>query len=115
MTLHTASDRQIEDDLWGNVGGYIWACRYGVGLFETRSPKSAELNDNVLIELGSMLTIGRRCMVLKDNIAPSPPTDLAGQIYKPVDFNNLDDVAALCHLWLKEDLSLGSCLACPRP
>jgi hypothetical protein len=112
MTLHTAADRQIEDDIWGNVGGYIWACRYGIGMFETRTPKSNDLNDNVLIELGAMLTIGRRCMILKDESAPTPPTDLVAQIYKPVDLNDLSGVARLAHQWFAEDLGLGMCEEC---
>jgi hypothetical protein len=70
LTLHTADQQQIVDDLWGNVGAHMWACRYGVGILETRAPRPdgegapdprlETLNDNVLIELGSMLTIGRR-------------------------------------------------------
>ena len=113
MTLHTASDRQIEDDLWGNVGGYIWACRYGIGLLETSGPRSDELNDNVLIELGSMLTIGRRCMMLRDENAPRPPTDLVAQIYKRTDFDDHSAVAKIAHRWFADDLGLGQCADCP--
>jgi hypothetical protein len=37
LMLHLASDRQIDDDVFGNVGAHIWACRYGIGLLESRT------------------------------------------------------------------------------
>ena len=113
LTLHLASDRQIEDDLFGNVGAYMWACQYGIGLFESYSANAQSLNSNMLIELGSMLIMGRRCAILKDRNSALPPTDLSGQIYKSVVFGLPDTVSNAVHLWLAEDLSLGRCIACP--
>lgn len=120
LALHVASDQQIVDDLWGNVGAHMWASRFGIGLLETQKPQadSADadsssaglpvltLNDNVLIELGSMLTIGRRCMILKDAQAPMPPTDLTSQIFKSVDFHDLDAITAEAKGWVQKDLRL---------
>lgn len=120
LALHVASDQQIVDDLWGNVGAHMWASRYGIGLLETQTPPAefadAEatgpgvfaptLNDNVLIELGSMLTIGRRCMILKDANAPMPPTDLTSQIFKSADFNDLESITAEAKGWVRKDLRL---------
>jgi hypothetical protein len=113
LNLHLASDRQADDELFGNVGAHMWACQYGIGLLETRSPKSKELNDNVLIELGSMLMTGRRCAILKDRGAPSPPTDLAGYIYKPVNLDDPKTIRDAAHTWLADDLGLGRCSECP--
>lgn len=118
LTLHLASDQQIVDDLWGNVGAHMWACRYGIGLLETTAPrpesedgnppdpKLVTLNDNVLIELGSMLTIGRRCMILRDRGAPMPPTDLTAQIFKETSFDDLDEVTTHAEGWVRKDLRL---------
>lgn len=116
LTLHTADDQQIVDDLWSNVGAHMWACRYGVGILETRTPRthaedradhrSETLNDNVLMELASMLTIGRRCMILKDDQAPMPPTDLTSQIFKSVDLADIDAVASRVEEWVTKDLRL---------
>ena len=102
--LHLASDRQFEDDLFGNVGAYMWACKYGLGFLETW--EAPDLNDNVMIELGSMIFAGRRCAILKDADAPVPPTDLSGQIYKPVDFDDLTAVRKLVKGWVVDDLGL---------
>lgn len=81
LTLHLAADRQIEDDLLSNIAGYMWACKYGVALFENRRPEpEADLNKNMLIEVGAMLMTGRRCALLRDVNAPPMPTDLTAQI-----------------------------------
>lgn len=111
LNLHLASDRQADDELLGNVGAYMWACQYGIGLVEDRYGDG--VNNNVAIELGGMLMTGRRCAILKDRTIPKLPTDLVGQIYKSVDFDILDDVIAAAHLWVAEDLGLGRCASCP--
>ncbi len=111
LVLHLASDRQIDDDLLGNIGAHMWACQYGIGLLENHAGNG--LNYNVILELGAMLMTGRRCAMLKDKSAPRLPTDLAGQIYKSVDFVDLADVAEKVHAWVAHDLGLGKCPQCP--
>ena len=34
LTMHLASDRQLADDLYGNIAAHMWACQFGIGLFE---------------------------------------------------------------------------------
>ena len=111
LKLHLASDRIVEEDIFGNVAAYMWACQYGIGLFEDRVERS--LNYNLVTEIGSMIMAGRRCALLKDRTAPEMPTDLVGQIYKPVDFDDLDGVSREVHAWAAEDLNLGRCRSCP--
>lgn len=111
MTVHLASDRQLEDDLLGNVAAYLWACKYGIGLVEDRVDRG--LNYNAVMEVGAMLVTGRRCAILRDSTSPDLPTDLAGQIYKLVDFAELSTVRNATHHWLAEDLGLGRCQRCP--
>ena len=111
LVLHLASDRIVEDDLLGNVAAYMWACQYGIGLFEARL--EGGLNLNLVIEVGAMHMAGRRCALLKDDTAPPMPTDLIGQIYKPVDFTDLAAVSSEIHLWAAEDLGFGRCARCP--
>jgi hypothetical protein len=113
LTLHLASDRQADDDLFGNVGAHMWACQYGIGILEDRGPGKNGLNSNMLIELGSMMIMGRRCKILKDKRAPRAPTDLSGQIYTTVDLDNSTTVLDAVHLWISEDLGLGRCANCP--
>ena len=113
LTLHLASDRQADDVLADNVVAHMWACQYGIGLLEDRDPDRAGLNSNMLIELGSMLVMGRRCKILKDAAAPYPPSDLAGQIYTKVDLDDPTTVVDAVHRWIAYDLGLGRCDHCP--
>lgn len=111
LVLHVASDRQLDDDLLGNVGAYMWGSLYGIGLVEDRL--GSGLNYNVVAELGAMLMTGRRCALLRDETAPDLPSDLAGQLYKRTDFDDVEQVSAEVHVWMADDLGLGSCSNCP--
>lgn len=110
LRLHLASDRTAEDELFGNIAGHIWACKYGIGLFETRFGE--DFNDNLQIEVGAMLITGRRVALLKDLGTPDMPTDFVGHIYKPVDFEDINAVLAELHRWVANDLALGRCTSC---
>jgi len=105
LEFHLASDRAIVDDLWANVTAHMWACRYGVALFEDRVDRG--LNHNLLIEVGAMLMTGRRCALLKDGSIERMPTDFVGMIYKSVDLSVEDTVAATVQAWLRDDLGIG--------
>jgi hypothetical protein len=111
LELHLASDRKIVDDLWANVAAHMWACRYGIGFFEDR--RSRGVNYNLTIEIGGMLTTGRRVALLKDSSISSPPTDLVGKIYTSIDFEDTCAVHDALHIWLRDDLRLGECDRCP--
>lgn len=104
LTVHLASDRLIEDDLLGNVGAYMWACQYGIGIIEDRVGRG--LNHNAVIELGGMIITGRRCALLKDRDTPPLPTDLSGQVYKSVDLDDKSTVEAEVDRWASTDLGL---------
>ncbi|MFN2477244.1 MAG: hypothetical protein ABR526_12995 [Chthoniobacterales bacterium] len=112
LVLHLASTRQLDDDVLGNVAAHMWACNYGVGILEDRLDRG--LNYNVIAELGAMLMTGRRCALLKDSSIPSLPTDLVGQIYKPVDLSDAAQIEAAAHSWAANDIGLGRCADCPN-
>lgn len=120
LTLHLASDRALDEDLYGNIAAHMWACRFGVALFEDRLDRG--LNHNMIIEVGAMMTTGRRCALLRDRTidpsggtsgAESMPVDLVGQIYKSVDLDDLDGISTTVHRWVAHDLALGICPKCP--
>jgi len=108
LTLHLASDRQADDQLFGNIAAYMWAAKYGLAFLESldSAEEDRELNDNVLIEVGAMVFSGRRCGLLKDPTAPILPTDVVAQIYKDVDFSNTGEVEAAIQVWVRDDLRL---------
>jgi hypothetical protein len=104
LYLHLASDRSADDELFGNIAAHMWACKFGIGLFETRFGEA--FNDNLQIEVGSMLMTGRRVALLKDRETPDMPTDFVGQIYKPVDFEDQESVSEALNRWVEEDLGI---------
>jgi hypothetical protein len=111
LMLHLASDRQIDDDVLGNVAAHMWACNYGLGILEDRIERG--LNYNVITEIGAMLMTGRRCALMKDTTVPALPTDLSGQIYKKVDLTDAKGIGDAAHSWVAEDLGFGRCEQCP--
>ena len=104
LKLHLASDAVFDDDLLGNVGAYMWACRYGMAIVEDRVSRG--LNSNAIIEVGGMILTGRRCVILKDRTAPSLPTDLSGQIYRDVDLDRSESIQRALEGWAGSDLGL---------
>lgn len=112
LTLHLASERQLDDDLLGNVAAHMWACQFGIGILEDRLRRG--LNYNVMTEIGAMLMTGRRCALLKDKTSPPLPTDIIGQIYKSIDLDVATSIFTHIHDWASEDLSLGLCSSCPQ-
>jgi hypothetical protein len=112
LEFHLASDRQILDDLWQNVDAHMWASRYGIAFFEDLADPPRGLSYNLTIEVGSMLTTGRRCALLRDGSVAAMPTDLVGQIYKPVELTKPRTVEQALHAWIRDDLGLGACASC---
>lgn len=110
LEFHLASDRAIVDELWGNVTAHMWASRYGIAIFEDRRGRG--LNYNLAIEVGGMLMMGRRCLLLKDESIDRMPTDLVGMIYKSIDLEDSSSIQLAVHEWSREDLGLGSCHSC---
>lgn len=104
LHMHLASDRQADDELFGNIAAHMWACKYGIGLFETRFGE--EFNDNLQIEVGAMLMTGRRVVLLKDRDTPNMPTDFVGHIYKTADFDRPETVADQLNTWVADDLGI---------
>ncbi|HEU5105012.1 MAG TPA: hypothetical protein VFU11_04150 [Solirubrobacterales bacterium] len=104
LKMHLASDRQADDELFGNIAAHMWACKYGIGLFETRFGE--EFNDNLQIEVGAMLMTGRRVVLLKDRDTPDMPTDFVGHIYRGVDFDDPPSIAQELDAWITEDLGI---------
>lgn len=110
LVLQVASDGNLEDTLWANVVTYMWACQYAIVLLDSAD---GMLNSNVLIEIGGMLMTGRRCVILRDKTVPEMPTDLVGHIYRPTDLADHAATVNEVHQWIRDDLGLGECDACP--
>ncbi len=84
-----ADDRDFTGDLWENVCLYMLGCRYGVAVFEEIDLR--EFNPNVAMELGFMMAINKRCLLLKDQRMSGLPTDVIGRLYRSFDTYNIRD------------------------
>ncbi len=78
-----ADDKDYTGDLWENVCLYMLGCAFGVAVFEEIDVR--EFNPNVALELGFMLALNKRCLLLKDKRMPRMPTDVVGKLYKEFD------------------------------
>lgn len=101
---HLASDGAVHDQLFSNVGVYLWSCNFGVAILEERGNA---LNYNVVLETGAMLMTGRRCLLLKDKTVRKLPSDLITHIHKEVDLDDLNTVRNAIEEWTRADLGVG--------
>lgn len=117
LALHLASDKSVDDQLWPNIAGSMWACQYGLVILEDigdsltaddidEDEQLPLLNSNVLIETGAMLMAGRRCVILRDSSVSKMPTDLVGHIYRRIDLADTSTVEDAVRKWCSDDLAL---------
>lgn len=101
-----ADDKDYTGELWSNLQVYMTGCHLGIAVFEDIDDR--DFNPNVSLELGYMLGISRRCLVLKEKRLPALPTDVANRLYKPFDaFRIAETIEAEIDRWVTVDLGLG--------
>ena len=94
-----AKDRAYADLLWENVKIYMSASTYGIAVFE--EIEAREYNPNISIELGFMMAIGKRCLLLKERRMTRLPTDFCGHLYKDFDmFSIKDSISYQIESWM---------------
>ncbi|MFA4987948.1 MAG: TIR domain-containing protein, partial [Candidatus Brocadiia bacterium] len=87
-----STDIELDSDLLDNITCYIAACKYGVAIFARKDDEQTgiiqrEFNPNVSLELGYMLSRGKRVLILKDAALPNLHSDLMGKLYAPFDLS----------------------------
>ncbi len=101
MRALRADMKQYNESLLENVLVYILSCKYGIAVFEEINQR--EFNPNVALELGFMMSMNKRCMLLKDSRMPKMPTDVIGRLYKEFDSYNIDTSVHHCtSSWLRD-------------
>lgn len=105
LQTRLAKDAALHDDLWENIMLYMKNSKYGLVVFEELEER--EFNPNISIELGYMLALDRRCLVLKDRRMRSLPTDICGKIYRAFDpYHIRDSLEDQILRWCRDDLGL---------
>jgi hypothetical protein len=96
-----ADDKDYTGDLWENVCLHMLGCRFGVAVFEEIDIR--EFNPNVALELGFMIALGKRCLLLKDQRMPRMPTDIVGKLYKEFDsYNITSTISTAVDRWARD-------------
>jgi hypothetical protein len=78
-----ASDKQFHDELYPNIQTYMHCCGFGIAVFERI--ETNDFNPNVSLEVGYMLGLKKRVLLLKEKTLKALHADLVGKLYKPFD------------------------------
>lgn len=76
----------------------LYCCKYGIALFD-EPEKDQAYNPNVIYELGIMHSLGRDCIILRNDSLPPVPFDLIKDLYMP--YGGKIAVRTNIRLWLK--------------
>jgi len=99
-----ADDKDYTGELWTNVQVYLHGCKFGIAVFEDVEERSH--NPNIALELGYMLALGRRSLILKEARLPRMPTDVVHRLYKPFDAFDIErTVRNQVRSWVTVDLN----------
>lgn len=101
MNLLRADQKAYSESLWENVKYYMNACDLGVAVFEQLVKK--DYNPNVSLELGHMLALGKKVLLLKEHRLPRLPSDIVGHLYKEFDAREIArTVRRAVDAWLQD-------------
>jgi len=101
LEMVRADDQNIaESMLWRKVQFCMEACHFGIAVFEEID--EADFNPNVSLELGYMMALNRKYLLLKEQRLKRLPSDLCGHLYKEFDAYNIrPSVLGQIADWLK--------------
>jgi hypothetical protein len=74
-------DWNITKDVYNPIA-VLYCCKYGIALFDKPETDQA-YNPNVIYELGIMHSLGRECLILRNDSLPAIPFDLIKNLYMP--------------------------------
>jgi len=78
-----ARDREFHDELFPNIQTYIHGCDFGIAVYER--VETDEFNPNVALEVGYMIGLRKKVLLLKDKTLKALQTDLVGKLYREFD------------------------------
>ena len=82
-----------------NPVAVLYCCKYGIALFDKAEMNQA-YNPNVIYELGIMHSLGRKCLILRNDSLPAVPFDLIKDLYMP--YRGKVAVQANIRIWLQQ-------------
>jgi hypothetical protein len=96
-----ARDKEYHDEMLPNIQTYMHGCGFGIAVFE-RIQKEI-FNPNVSLEVGYMMALKKRALLLKDQTLTALHTDLVGKLYRPFDVQHPDKtIGPQLERWMQE-------------
>lgn len=95
-----ADDKEYHDDLFSNILTYIYACDFGVAIYENILDNRH--NPNVALEVGVMYGLGKKVCLLKQR-GTDMYSDITGKLYKEFDIQDIEEtIHRNLQKWLKD-------------
>lgn len=105
MSAVRADDRDYTGELWSNIEVYLTGCQYGIAVFEDIN--QSDYNSNVSLELGYLMGLGKRTLLLKEKRLPELPTDVVHRLYKEFDGYDIENsIKREIGEWTTKDLRI---------
>lgn len=87
-----ADDKQYHDDVLYNILAYIYACHFGIAVFDRITDNT--VNPNITFEVGYMMGLNKDVCLLKERSMQSLNTDIIGRLYREFDIQEIDTTIA---------------------
>lgn len=101
-----ARDKGYHPDVLPNIITYMHGSGFGIAVFERI--ETDVFNPNVSLEIGYMLALGKRVLLLKDKTLKSLHTDLVGKLYREFDpQSSAQTIPAEVGRWLSDNQICG--------
>ena len=95
-----ADDKEYHEDLFPNILTYIYACDFGIAIYE--SIIDNKHNPNVALEVGIMLGLGKKVCLLKQR-GMEMYSDITGKLYKEFDIQDIEEtITSSLDKWIKD-------------
>lgn len=96
-----ASDREFHEGLWDNVETYLFGCKRGVAIVESKYKN--ELNPNVMMEWGWMRGMGKEVLYLVEKSFDLKRADISGLIQYNFTWElPQNEIKTAIQKWLKD-------------
>ncbi len=95
-----ADDKEYHDDLFPNILTYIYACDFGIAIYENIIDNKH--NPNVALEVGIMFGLGKKVCLLKQR-GTEMYSDITGKLYKEFDIQDIEEtITSSLNKWVKD-------------
>ncbi len=96
-----ARDKEYHDEMLPNIQTYMHGCGFGIAVFE-RIEKEV-FNPNVSLEVGYMMALKKRVLLLKDKNLMALHADLVGKLYRSFDVQHpAETIPDPLEAWMEE-------------